>query len=93
MKAIWNGAILAESEATVVVEGNHYFPPSSLKQEFFQPSTHKTECSWKGSCNYYNVKVEDRVNENAAWYYPDPQPAARNITGHVAFWKGVQVVP
>lgn len=93
MKAIWNGTILAESDQTVVVEGNHYFPLSSLKQEFFQPSTHTTECSWKGACNYYTVKVEDKVNENAAWFYPDPKPAARNITGHVAFWKGVQVVP
>jgi len=93
MKAIWNGTVVAESDQTVVVEGNHYFPPSSLKKEFFLASDHHTECSWKGACNYYHVKVDDKVNENAAWFYPDPKPEARNIAGHVAFWKGVQVLP
>jgi uncharacterized protein (DUF427 family) len=92
MKAIWNGAVLANSDQTVVVEGNHYFPPDSLHREFFQDSSHQTECSWKGTCSYYHLSVNGQTNQNAAWYYPDPKPAARSITGYVAFWKGVQVV-
>jgi uncharacterized protein (DUF427 family) len=93
MKAIWDGAVLAESDRTVVVEGNHYFPPSALNREYFRESSHHTECSWKGTCSYYHVEVGGRRNENAAWYYPEPKEAARQIAGHVAFWKGVQVVP
>ena len=93
MKAIWNGAVLAESDRTVVVEGNHYFPPSALNREYFKESPHHTECSWKGTCRYYHVEVGGQRNENAAWYYPAPKEAARQIAGHVAFWKGVQVVP
>ena len=91
-KAIWNGATLAESDNTVVVEGNHYFPPDSIDRRYFRDSSHHTECGWKGTASYYTVEVDGRVNENAAWYYPDPKPAARNIAGHVAFWKGVQVI-
>jgi uncharacterized protein (DUF427 family) len=93
MKAIWNGAVLAESDATVVVEGNHYFPPSAVRKEHFRPSDHHTECGWKGTASYYHVEVAGRRNENAAWYYPEPKEAAKQIAGHVAFWKGVQVVP
>ena len=92
MKAIWNGAVLAESDATVVVEGNHYFPPSAVRKEYFLPSDHHTECGWKGTASYYTVVVNGQANENAAWYYPSPKPAAQAIAGRVAFWKGVQVV-
>jgi uncharacterized protein (DUF427 family) len=92
VKAIWKGAILAESGDTVVVEGNHYFPPDALKEQHFKPSGHHTECHWKGTASYYHVEVDGQVNENAAWFYPDPKPAAQNIAGRVAFWKGVQVV-
>jgi uncharacterized protein (DUF427 family) len=93
MKAIWNGAVLAESDTTVVVEGNHYFPPTALKCEFFHESNHHTECSWKGTCSYYHIEVNGQRNANAAWFYPTPKEAARQIAGYVAFWKGVQVVP
>lgn len=93
MKAIWNGEVIAESDQTVVVEGNHYFPPETIKREFFRDSNHQTICSWKGTCSYYHVEVNGQRNENAAWYYPTPKEAARQIAGHVAFWKGVQVVP
>ena len=91
-KAVWNGAVLAESDDTVVVEGNHYFPPDSLDRRYFRDSSRHTECGWKGTASYYTVEVDGRVNEDAAWYYPDPRPAARNIAGRVAFWKGVQVI-
>jgi uncharacterized protein (DUF427 family) len=93
MKAIWNGAVLAESDHTEVVEGNHYFPPAALHREYFKDSSHHSECAWKGTASYYTLEVDGQVNENAAWYYPDPKPGARAIAGHVAFWKGVQVVP
>ena len=92
MKAIWNGAILAESDNTVVVEGNHYFPPNALKRTYCKPSRHHTECSWKGTASYFNLEVDGQTNENAAWYYPAPKDAAKNIAGYIAFWKGVQVV-
>lgn len=92
MKAIWNGAVLAESDHTEVVEGNHYFPPDSLKREFFRDSGLHTECGWKGTASYYDVVVNDLVNKDAAWYYPSPKPAAKNIAGYIAFWRGVQVV-
>lgn len=92
MKAIWNGAVLAESDHTEVVEGNHYFPPDSLKREFFRDSSLHTECGWKGTASYYDVVVNDLVNKDAAWYYPSPKPAAKNIAGYIAFWRGVQVV-
>jgi uncharacterized protein (DUF427 family) len=93
VRAIWNGAILAESDRTVVVEGNHYFPPEALRREYFQDSSLQTECSWKGTASYYDVYVNGQLNPAAAWYYPAPKPAANNIAGYVAFWKGVQVYP
>jgi uncharacterized protein (DUF427 family) len=91
MKAIWNGATLAESKDTVVVEGNHYFPRNSIAEGFFRDSSHHTTCPWKGIASYYDVVVDGKVNENAAWYYPAASDAAKNIEGRVAFWKGVQV--
>jgi uncharacterized protein (DUF427 family) len=91
MKATWNGAVLAESDNTEVVEGNHYFPADSINREYFQPSATHTHCPWKGDASYYDVAVDGQVNHDAAWYYPAPKEAAANITGHVAFWKGVQV--
>lgn len=91
--ATWNGATLAESEATVVVEGNHYFPSDSLRREHFRDSDHTTTCPWKGVASYLHVEVDGQVNENAAWTYPSPKPAASEIKDHVAFWKGVEVSP
>ena len=91
MKAVWNGIVLAKSDDTVVVEGNHYFPPDSIKAEYFQSSSSKTTCPWKGLASYYNVVVDGDVNRNAAWYYASPSQAAQNITGYVAFWHGVRV--
>ena len=90
-RAIWNGAVIAESDATEVVEGNHYFPPSALKCEHLKPSAHTSVCGWKGTASYYDVAVGDSVNPQAAWYYADPKEAAANIKGYVAFWKGVEV--
>ena len=92
MKAIWQGQVLAESDDTVVVEGNHYFPADSLNRQFFHPSASTTHCSWKGDASYYLIQVGDQTNPDAAWYYPKPKSAAENIAGRVAFWKGVQVV-
>lgn len=92
MKAIWNNQILAESDQTVVVENNHYFPKSSLNQEFFVPSNTTTQCSWKGEANYYSIVVNGQENKDAAWYYAQPKEAAKEIKDHVAFWRGVQVV-
>jgi uncharacterized protein (DUF427 family) len=92
MQAIWNGQVLAESDATVVIEGNHYFPASSLTAAFFEPSETHTVCAWKGKANYYNLQVGDQSNPDAAWYYPDPKPAAELIKNRVAFWRGVKVV-
>ena len=93
MKAIWNGIVIAESADTVVVEGNHYFPPESLKKEHFKPSAHTTECGWKGSASYYTVEAGGKANEDAAFYYPAPKEAAKQIAGRVAFWKGVRIEP
>jgi len=90
-RAIWNGAVLAESPHTEIVEGNHYFPPTALHQQYFRPSATHTECGWKGTASYYTIEVDGQVNKDAAWYYPTPLPAAQNIAGHVAFWKGVRV--
>ena len=90
-KAIWNGAVLAESNETVIVEGNHYFPPDTIHSEYFIDSTHHTTCPWKGHASYYTVVVDGQENRNAAWYYPDPSKAAENIKGYVAFWHGVVV--
>lgn len=91
MKAIWNGTVIAESDDIVVVEGNPYFPPSSVKPEHVQPSDRTSTCPWKGVASYYDVVVDGNVNAGAAWYYPHPKPAAEEITGRVAFWKGVEV--
>jgi uncharacterized protein (DUF427 family) len=91
MRASWNGAVLAESDDTVVVEGNHYFPPESLRREFFRESQTHTTCPWKGEASYYDVVVGGEVNRDAAWYYPQTKPEARQIEGRVAFWRGVRV--
>lgn len=91
MKAIWNGQLIAESEDTVVVEGNHYFPPDAIKKEFFTESDTLTHCPWKGDASYFNLKVNGKENADAAWFYPDPKDAAKVIKGRVAFWKGVEV--
>ncbi len=92
-KAIWNGAVIAESDRTVVVEGNHYFPPDAVRREHLRPSDTHTVCPWKGTASYYTIEAGGRENSDAAWYYPDPKPAAANIRDHVAFWRGVQVEP
>lgn len=92
-KAIWNGKVLAQSDETVRVEGNHYFPPGAIKREFFEESQHLTLCPWKGVASYYNVRVDGKMNANAAWYYPAPSEAAGQIRDYIAFWHGVQVVP
>jgi len=91
MKATWNGTTLAESKNTIVVEGSHYFPPESINTEYFQPSDTKTVCSWKGTASYYDIAVNGEVNRDAAWYYPETKPDAKNIEGYVAFWKGVTI--
>jgi uncharacterized protein (DUF427 family) len=90
-RAVWNGAVLAESETTEVVEGNHYFPPDSLNRAHFRETGTKSVCAWKGTASYYDVVVGPDVNQDAAWYYASPKPEAANIAGSVAFWKGVQV--
>ncbi len=90
-KASWNGVILAESEDTVVVDGNHYFPPEAINQEHFQPSQTTSVCGWKGTASYYSVQVNGETNKDCAWYYPETKPEANHITGRVAFWKGVTV--
>ncbi len=91
MKAIWKNTIIAESDATIVVEDNHYFPPASVHNEFLRPSNHHTYCIWKGRASYYDVVVDDAVNKDAAWYYPEAKPEADNIKGYVAFWHGVEI--
>jgi len=90
-KAIWEGVVLAESNTCVVVEGNQYFPADAVKREYFQPSDLTTVCPWKGTAHYYHVLVDGKTNKNAAWYYPNPSAAAREIKDRVAFWKGVKV--
>jgi len=89
MQAIWNGTVLAESDDTVVVEGNHYFPRESLREEYFRESAKHTTCPWKGEASYLTVVVDGAENADAAWYYPQPKPAAEQITDRVAFWRGV----
>ncbi len=91
MKAIWNNEVIAESDDTVVIEGNHYFPPSSVNNEYLVESSTLTVCPWKGEANYYDIVVGDNVNKDGAWYYPDPKTEAAEIKDHVAFWRGVQV--
>ena len=90
-KATWNGAVLADSDDTIVVEGNHYFPPESIVAEHFVENGRHTRCPWKGMASYYDIVVDGAVNPGAAWYYPDPKPAAADIRDRVAFWKGVSV--
>lgn len=91
VKAIWNGAVVAESDNCEIVEGNCYFPPNTIKAEYFQPSNTHTICSWKGEASYYTLRVDGQDNKDAAWYYPDPKPKAQNIKGYIAFWRGVKV--
>ena len=91
MKAIWNNTVLAESDETVVVEGNHYFPAESVKQEYMKPSATHTTCPWKGVASYYTVEADGETNPDAAWYYPEPKKGAEQVQGRVAFWKGVKV--
>lgn len=91
MKAIWNDQVIAESDETINIEGNPYFPPSAIKKEFFKPSDTQSVCPWKGTASYYNVEVSGEVNKDAAWYYPETKELAKNIKGYVAFWKGVKV--
>jgi uncharacterized protein (DUF427 family) len=90
-KAVWGGKVIAESNDTVVVEGNQYFPPDSVTKNVLKSSTHTSICPWKGTAHYYHVEVDGMKNENAAWYYPEPSPAAKEIKGRIAFWKGVSV--
>lgn len=90
-RALWRGTVLAESDTFETVEGNTYFPPEALKKEHFRPSETHTVCGWKGKCSYYDVVVGADINKDAAWYYPEPKDAAKNIRGHVAFWRGVTV--
>ncbi|HZT51158.1 MAG TPA: DUF427 domain-containing protein [Stellaceae bacterium] len=91
VKAVWNGEVIAESDATVVVEGNHYFPPEAVKPSALKPSASTYTCAWKGDARYFTVVAGGRENPDAAWCYPDPKPAAKQIKGRIAFWKGVQV--
>jgi uncharacterized protein (DUF427 family) len=91
-KAIWEGTVLAESDGCVELEGNQYFPPDAIRKEYLKPSSTATVCPWKGTASYYDVEVGGQRNRDAAWYYPDPKPAARQIQGYVAFWRGVKVV-
>lgn len=92
MKAIWNNQVIAESNATIVVEGNHYFPPDAVNKQFLKPSETHTICPWKGKASYYTVEADGKLNKDAAWYYPDTKSAANHIKGYIAFWKGVQTV-
>jgi uncharacterized protein (DUF427 family) len=92
MKAIWNGQVIAESDDTIVVEGNHYFPEDSISKEYFKNSSTHSTCPWKGEAFYYSLEVEGQSNVDAAWYYPETSDLARQIKDHVAFWKGVEVV-
>ena len=91
MKATWNNTTVAESDQTIVIEGNHYFPPDAIAKDCFQPSDTHTTCPWKGEASYYNVVVDGQVNKDAAWYYPQPKDAAAEIKDYVAFWRGVRV--
>ncbi|WP_434994535.1 DUF427 domain-containing protein [Arthrobacter sp. Ld5] len=90
-KALWKDTVIARSDTTVMVEGNHYFPPESIAQEYFRPSDTQTVCHWKGTASYYTLTVDGQQNPDAAWTYPEPKEAAENIRGHYAFWKGVTI--
>lgn len=91
MKAIWNDTIIAESDDTVIVENNHYFPADAIDRQYFTDSARTTFCPWKGTASYYTLEVDGQTNTDAAWYYPDPKSEAENIRGRVAFWRGVKV--
>ena len=91
MKAIWNGTVIAQSDDTILVEGNHYFPASALNRDYVQFSNHKTSCAWKGQASYYSLMVNGEMNIDAVWYYADPKPEAAMVRDRVAFWKGVQI--
>ena len=91
VRAIWNGEVIAESERTVIVEGNHYFPPDAIVKEYFEPSDRTTICFWKGTASYYDVVVNGERNPGAAWFYPKPTQAAEKIKDHIAFWKGIKI--
>lgn len=91
MKATWNGALIAESNDTVVVEGNHYFPLATLKREFVRDSDRHTHCPWKGDASYFSLVVDGKTNEDAVWYYPEPRKGAEQVAGRMAFWRGVEV--
>ncbi len=91
VQASWNGQVIAESDETVIVEGNHYFPRSSVREDVLAPSDMTSVCPWKGTASYYSLNVDGKQNPDAAWYYPDPKEAAGNITDHLAFWRGVEV--
>lgn len=91
MRAVWNGHVVAESDDIVTVEGNAYFPAGSVRREFMRPSEHRTHCPWKGEASYYSLDVDGRINQDSAWYYPDPKPAAAAVRNRVAFWKGVSI--
>ncbi len=93
VQAVWNGTVIAESDETIMVEGNHYFPPSAVKQEFLRPSTSKTTCHWKGEASYHDVEVDGEKNPDAAWFYPEAMPEAKRlgIEGYIAFWHGVKI--
>lgn len=90
-KALWNETVIAQSEATIVVEGNHYFPPDSVKRDYLRESDTRTHCSWKGTASYYSIEVAGKRNKDAAWFYPDPKEDAAQIRNYVAFWRGVQI--
>ena len=92
MKAIWNGKVIAESDETIQLEGNHYFPPQAINKDFFKKSTTYSICPWKGTASYYNVFVDGKPNMDAAWFYPAPKDAADKIKAYIAFWRGVEVV-
>jgi len=91
MKAVWNGKVLAESNKTIEVEGNQYFPPDSVNKGYLKESDYHTKCPWKGNASYYDVVVDEKVNKDAAWYYSEPKKAAKHITGYVAFYKGIEI--
>lgn len=90
-RAVWHGTVIAQSDRCELVEGNPYFPPDAVKREYLRDSATHTVCGWKGTANYYDVVVDGEANHDAAWYYPEPKPAAHNIKGYVAFWKGVEI--
>ena len=92
-KAVWNGAVIAESDRTIKVEGNHYFPPESIRREYLVESRTHTRCPWKGLASYYDIVVDGKINRDGAWYYPDPSPAAAQIKDHIAYWHGVRITP